>query len=80
LFSRHDHERLAGKARIGTQQDAHLGQRVRMRVTIRAIFSTLPALASNVGRAQFAGQQMAAAEHVKGQIAIGVARIQKNVG
>ena len=57
------HQRLAGETRIGTQQDAYprfregrlFGQRWRMRATIRAISSTLPALAS-----MLAGRNLAA--------------------
>ena len=49
------HQRLAGKARIGAQQDAHLGPALADRATIRAISSMLPALAS-----MLAGRNLAA--------------------
>ena len=50
------HQRLAGKPRIGAQQDAHRGPALRgCWATMRAISSTLPALAS-----MLAGRSLAA--------------------
>ena len=48
------HQLLAGKARIGAQQDARRGQRARIWPTMRATSSTAPALASMFGAPQLA--------------------------
>jgi hypothetical protein len=70
LAPRHQH--LAGKARIGTQQDAHLGPAgADAGDDPRDLFDAA-GTGVDVRRAQFGGQQMPAAEHIERQIAVGV--------
>ena len=64
------HQRLAGKARIGAQQDAHLRPApADLGDDPRHLLDAAGA-GVDVGRAQLGGQQMPAAEHVERQIAV----------
>src|SRR6201998_4901546 len=66
------HQRLASKAGIATQQDAHLGPApADLRGDPRHLLDAARA-GVDVGRAAFGGQQMPAAEHVQRQIAVAV--------
>ena len=66
------HQRLAGKARIATQQDAHLGPAPADAGDDPRHLLDAAGAGVDVGWTQFGGQQMPAAEHVKRQVAVAV--------
>src|SRR5206468_10321508 len=59
------HQRLAGKARIATQQDTHLGPAPADAGDDPRHLLDAAGAGIDVGWTQFGGQQMPAAEHVK---------------